>query len=97
MVFVLELGFTDDPARLAARPAHRELLITLHASGELLAAGPWDDDSGAMLVFRADRARMERIIADDPYYSTPGVTVTSLREWRPIVSSWHWASPRDLT
>jgi uncharacterized protein len=48
-------------------------------------AGPWDDDSGALLVFRVERAGMDAIMADDPYYTTAGVTVTGLRQWRPIV------------
>lgn len=85
MFFVLELEFTADPARLAARPAHRDQLTRLHASGELLMAGPWADDSGAQLLFLADRPRMERILAADPYYSTKGVGVRDLREWRPVV------------
>ncbi|MER7443799.1 DUF6069 family protein [Micromonospora avicenniae] len=33
----------------------------------------------------ADRARVERILAEDPYHTTPGVEVTSVREWSPVV------------
>lgn len=84
-MFVLELAFTDDPRRLAARPAHRQRLAELHAAGQLVMAGPWQDDSGALLVFRADRTAMDAILAADPYYATPGVCVRSLRYWRPIV------------
>jgi uncharacterized protein YciI len=82
---VLELGFDDDERRLAARPAHRERLARLHAEGRLLIAGPWDDDSGALLIFRTDEDGMREILAADPYYETPGVTVVSCRRWRPIV------------
>lgn len=74
-MFVLELRFDDDPRRLAARPAHRQRLAELHAQGRLLAAGPWHDDTGAMLVFRADRDGVRQIMSADPYYATPGVTV----------------------
>ncbi|MCW3814945.1 YciI family protein [Micromonospora sp. DR5-3] len=84
---VLELAFTDDERRLAARPAHRERLARLHAEGRLAAAGPWQDDSGAMLVFRVDVAAVREIMAADPYYTTPGVTVVSLRPWRPVVGA----------
>lgn len=66
MIHVVELTFSDAPARLAARPARRERLLRLHAAGELLTAGPWGDDSGASLIFRADRARLDQIIATDP-------------------------------
>lgn len=83
-MFLLELEFTDDPRRLTARPAHRKRLQQLYAEGQLVLAGPWADDSGAALVFDTDRAGMDRIMAADPYYSTPGVVVTSLRAWTPL-------------
>ena len=83
-MFVLELSFDDDPRRLAARPAHRQRLAALHAQGRLLMAGPWHDDSGALLVFRADRDGVAEIMSSDPYYTTPGVTVVALRQWQPL-------------
>lgn len=82
---ILELEFTDDPRRLAARPAHRERLIALHSAGTLVLAGPWADDTGAVLIFDADFDEVERIVSDDPYYAAPGVRVRSVREWQPIV------------
>lgn len=86
-MFVLELEFDDNPQRLEARPAHRETLTALHSNGELVLAGPWVDGSGALLVFDVDRPRMDQIVADDAYYSTPGVVVRSLREWSPIAGT----------
>lgn len=85
----VELSFTNDHARLAARPAHRERLRALHEQGALLLAGPWEDDSGALLVFTVDRARVDRIMAEDPYYTTAGVDVVSLRAWCPILKPEH--------
>ncbi|MEN3609337.1 YciI family protein [Plantactinospora sp. ZYX-F-223] len=85
-MIVVELRFTGDPAaRLAARPAHRELLARLHADGALLAAGPWADDSGALLLFDADEAAVRRALDVDPYYRTPGVSVVAVRPWTPVV------------
>lgn len=86
-MLVLELRFDDDQRRLAARPAHRARLAELHADGRVLMAGPWDDDSGAMLVFDTDEPGVREIMAGDPYYATPGVTVVGLREWQPIVGA----------
>lgn len=84
-MFVVELTFTDDPARLAARPAHRERLRELHADGVLVMSGPFADDSGALLIFDVDDpAALDRILADDPYYSAPGVTVARRQPWSPI-------------
>ncbi|MFR0352929.1 YciI family protein [Streptomyces sediminimaris] len=85
-MLVVELAFTPAPERLAARPAHRENLTRLRTEGRLLAAGPWSDDTGALLLFAADRDRLEEILDADPYYRrTPGVEVRSVREWTPVV------------
>jgi uncharacterized protein YciI len=84
-MMVLELRFDNDPRRLAARPAHRRLLERLTADHRLVMAGPWQDDSGALLIFRVSEAETRRIMADDPYYATPGVHVVALREWSPLI------------
>jgi uncharacterized protein len=84
-VICVELSFTDAPARLAARPAHRDRLRTLHDQGELLLAGPWEDDSGALLIFTVDPARLDQIMTEDPYFTTAGVTVVARHQWRPIL------------
>jgi len=87
-MFAVELAFTDDPARLDGRPAHRERLDALRAVGKVLAAGPFADESGALLVFRVDtREEAEDIVASDPYYSGPGVSVVTLREWTVITAA----------
>ncbi len=80
---VIELAFDDDPRRLAARPAHRDRLARLHADGVLVLAGPWADDSGALLVLDTDDAGP--VLAGDPYFTTPGVRVVAVRAWRPVV------------
>jgi hypothetical protein len=51
----------------------------------LVLAGPWVDDSGALLVFDTDETGIQAVIDADDYYRTPGVTVASVREWNPIV------------
>jgi len=84
-MYAVQLAFSDDPARLEGRPAHREKLAAHVAAGRLLAAGPFSDESGALLVFLVDdRAAIDEILADDPYYSGPGVTVAGVQEWNPV-------------
>ncbi|KRV47600.1 hypothetical protein AQ490_06830 [Wenjunlia vitaminophila] len=85
-MLIVELAFTGAPERLAARPAHRAHLNRLHQEGHLLAAGPWADESGALLVFTVDRPELDAILEADPYYRTPGVEVASVREWKPVVT-----------
>ncbi len=77
---VVELTFTDNPARLALRPRHREILTELHAGGEVALAGPFDDGSGSMVVFTTSRDRVDEVLAADPYYAAEGVTVASIRD-----------------
>jgi uncharacterized protein len=84
-MYAVQLAFSDDPARLEGRPAHRERLAAHLEAGRLLAAGPFSDESGALLVFLVDdRAAVDEILADDPYYSGPGVTVAGVQEWNPF-------------
>lgn len=82
---LLELDFTDASERIDARPAHRTFLAQLYEDGRLLAAGPWADDSGALLLFDVDRAELDSILDTDPYYHTKGVSVARIREWTPVV------------
>jgi uncharacterized protein YciI len=85
-MFVVELAFTDEQERLVERVAHRDRLQRLRANGTLVMAGPFADDSGALLVFDLpDESALEQVMDDDPYYRTPGVRVVGRREWSPIV------------
>ena len=84
---VVELAFTDNPARLELRPRHREILTELHAAGEVLVAGPFDDGSGSMVVFTTSRERVDEVLKMDPYYSVDGVTVVGVRELTPLFTT----------
>jgi uncharacterized protein len=85
-MFIVELAFDSSPQRMEARPAHRERLQQLKAKGKLVMAGPYVDDSGALLVFDvAVLDELQQLLADDPYYRTAGVTVVRLTEWTPII------------
>ncbi|MEV6631994.1 YciI family protein [Actinoplanes sp. NPDC051470] len=88
-MWVIELSFTPgDEQRLAARPAHREVLARLHEQGVVKAAGPFADETGAYIVLDVpDRAAADAVVAADPYYRASGVTVASLREWTTVISS----------
>ena len=85
-MYVVELEFGAEPERLAARPAHRDRLQRLRDNGQVVLAGPWADDSGALLVFDVpSRDALDRLLDDDPYFGTPGVSVVRRVEWTPIV------------
>lgn len=92
-MIIVELAFETTDERLLARPAHRALLGPLCDRKVLLAAGPWVDDSGAMLVFTASRAHVDEVLDSDPYYRTPGVRIVAVREWSPTVGVLAIAAP----
>lgn len=86
-LFVLAYVFPHDPKeRLAVRPRHRAYLEELKAAGKLVAAGPWADDSGALLIYDvADEAELAALLANDPYTRAAVYGDRDVREWRPII------------
>ena len=81
-MYIVELAFDERTDRLALRPAHRDKLAALHRKGSVPMAGPFHDGSGAMLILDVeDEAAVDRILADDPYYRAPGVTVVRRIKW----------------
>jgi uncharacterized protein YciI len=84
-MYAVQLAYSDEPQRFELRPGHRDRLAALAADGRLLAAGPWPDDSGALLVFTVGgRDELDEIMRTDPYYAAAGVTVASIQEWHPV-------------
>ncbi|GAA1579435.1 hypothetical protein GCM10009804_40030 [Kribbella hippodromi] len=85
--FVVQLRFdvTQTEQRMEVRPAHREYLATLKAEGRLVAAGPFTDQTGALLVYDvADEAELRDILAKDPYTPAGVYELATLAEWQPL-------------
>ena len=97
-LYVLEWSFpAEREKRLAVRPRHRAFLEQLRVDGRLIAAGPWSDDSGALIVLKASsRDELERWLEADPYVRD-GVGERTLREWTPIIGGTVDASAGDPT
>jgi uncharacterized protein len=50
-------------------------------------AGPFADDSGALLIFDVpDGDELAELLQEDPYYRAPGVKIIRRQEWAPIVT-----------
>ena len=85
-MWIIELTFTSELERMLARAAHRDRLTALHGEGTVRMAGPLADDSGALIIIDApDHQTATTILAADPYFTTPGVTVARIREWNPFL------------
>jgi uncharacterized protein YciI len=84
-MFAVQLRFTDPDRRMQVRPAHREYLTSLREAGKLVAAGPFADETGALLVYEvADEAELREILAKDPYTAADVYEIAALNEWQPL-------------
>jgi uncharacterized protein YciI len=82
----VELAYANpDPVRQERRPEHRRRMEQLRDSGVLFASGPWQEDSGALIIFDTDDEQQARaLIEDDSYCQAPGVSIVSVREWNAV-------------
>jgi uncharacterized protein YciI len=72
--------------RVPLRPEHLSLAVEYALSGELRLGGAVGDPAtGALLVFRSSRARVEAFVARDPYVSNGLVTRWEVRPWAVVV------------
>lgn len=98
-MFMVELVFgVNRDERLAVRPAHRDYLARLVADGKLVAAGPWANDTGAVVIYDVtDRDELTRILDEDPYTPAGVVAETRIREWTPVLGAWLDAAVTSVT
>lgn len=83
---MLEIKFKNEEKRLRVRPEHRAYLARLLAQRKLVTAGPWADDTGALLIFDvAGEAEIRALLAADPYTHADVYDLVQLREWCPIL------------
>jgi uncharacterized protein YciI len=86
-IYALYIRFTDnEERRLATRPVHREYLKSLFDAGKLAEAGPFVDDSGAIIVYDVeDLSAAEAQFAQDPYSITGGIVESvTYHEWNKV-------------
>jgi uncharacterized protein YciI len=86
MKFATVITYSHDAERVAAiRPAHREYLTQLLSAGKLVAAGPFLDDSGALIIYEAESPEeAERLIRNDPFHAEGIFVRYELRAWKAV-------------
>jgi uncharacterized protein YciI len=87
MKFAAIIEYTQDKAKIARhRPVHRQYLAQLRERGQLTAAGPFTDDSDALIVYEADSAAAaEDLLQGDPF-NLNGIFLTyQMRPWNPVL------------
>ena len=74
MKFANYIHYIDDQAAVAAiRPTHRAHLHGLLDNGQLAAAGPFADGTGALFIYEADDIDAARGLAEADPYTLGGV------------------------
>lgn len=68
-----------------ARPAHRAYLTELRERGKLVASGPFEDDSGALIIYEADSVEeAEELIRHDPFREAGVFARWTIKPWKQV-------------
>jgi uncharacterized protein YciI len=89
MKFAAIIEYSQDKEKIqAVRPEHRQYLASLKAKGQLAVAGPFTDDSGALIVYEAESAaEAERLLQADPFHANGIFLKWALRPWNPVMAN----------
>src|SRR5262249_9688512 len=89
MKFAAIIEYTQDKAKIAQiRPVHRQYLTGLKEKGQLVVAGPFTDDSGALIVYEATAAEeAEKLLRVDPFCQNGIFLKWQLRPWIPVMAN----------
>lgn len=86
MKFATTIVYADDADTIArVRPTHREYLTALKEQGKLWASGPFEDDSGALIIYEADEQQAaEELVHNDPFYKAGVFQSYTMKPWRQV-------------
>jgi uncharacterized protein YciI len=89
MKFAAIIEYLHDKAKVAEfRPVHRQYLAGLRDKGQLVASGPFTDDSGALIIYEAQsREEAEHILRGDPFCKNGIFLTWQLRPWNPVIAN----------
>lgn len=89
MKFAAIIEYIQDKAKIAeVRPVHRQYLISLKEKGQLVAAGPFTDDSGALIIYEAaTREDAESFLQADPFNKAGIFVKYVIRPWNAVFAN----------
>ena len=89
MKFAAIIEYIQDRDKIQTlRPVHRQYLAHLAENGLLAAAGPFTDDSGALIVYEvASAEEAERLLRADPFCHGGVFVSWKLRPWNPVLAN----------
>jgi uncharacterized protein len=83
MKFAASIEYISDMDKVCAiRPLHRAYLTTLLEAGQLVAAGPYLDVLGALIIYEAATPEaVEEFIRNDPFHANGIFVKWTVRPW----------------
>jgi uncharacterized protein YciI len=89
MKFAAVIEYSQDRDKVQAlRPVHRQYLASLKERGQLVASGPFTDDSGALIVYEApSKEEAEAILKADPFHQNGIFLRWQLRPWNVVIAN----------
>lgn len=86
--FLVLTTFTSAEKRMAHRAEHRVYLNQLVDEGKLLMAGPFEDESGGIIIFEAgDQDEVQAMMDKDPFTINGVFATTEIRPWLLVAGS----------
>ncbi len=85
MKFATFIQYGNHEKIAEVRPRHREYLASLKDQGQLFASGPFEDDSGALIIYEADsQAGAETLLENDPFREAGVFQSWTMKPWRQV-------------
>jgi uncharacterized protein YciI len=89
MKFAAVIEYLQDKNKIGEiRPTHRQYLASLKEKGQLVASGPFTDDSGALIIYEAgSKEDAEKLLKADPFYQNGIFLKWQLRPWNVVIAN----------
>jgi uncharacterized protein YciI len=85
MKFAVMFGYENEGRIAEVRPLHREYLTSLKEHGNLVAAGAFVDDSGALIIYEAEsESEVIDIVEHDPFHEAGIFSTYLIRPWNQV-------------
>lgn len=78
--------YGNQDAIAEARPTHREYLGKLKTAGQIWASGPFEDDSGALIIYEVENLEdATALIENDPFHAAGVFKSWTIKPWRQVM------------
>lgn len=86
MKYAASIEYSQDKEKVeAARPRHRAYLTSLIDANQLFASGPYEDGSGALIVYEADSPEgVDALMQADPFFQAGVFLKWTIKPWKVI-------------